>query len=163
MFGRLTAPSLYGGWSSSSPQLLNLFWITASQGLVSWNDNLLNFQMFILSKRHIEWMLWNVCAKKTPVCLLQKIPWTTQQGIVCVQSLPEQTEQRLKNIYAFLFWKHLAQSIASGSVFNILFCRLCLCLRKNNICWLLLFHQGSFSKTFWVISNYSQFCIYANL
>lgn len=30
--------------------------------------------------------------------------------------------------------RHLAQWITWGSVFNILYCKYCLCLRKNNIC-----------------------------
>lgn len=34
--------------------LPNLFWITASDGFVSWNYNLFNFQMFIWSETYIE-------------------------------------------------------------------------------------------------------------
>lgn len=87
---------------------------------------------------------------KKPFCLLQKNTEKPYKEYVCKVYLSKPSQDW--KIFMFLLFeftiKHLAQAIAWGSVFNILFCRLCLCLRQTNICWLLLFYHRSSSKTF---------------
>lgn len=167
-FRRITASSLYADWSTSSPQLPNLFWITASDGFVSWNENLLNFQMFIWSKTHIE-TPGNECSEisvQNPILPAPKTAPNNPTRYMCAKFTWVAKTEKVFMCFLFEFSiKHLAQSIAWGSVFNILFCRNYLCLGKNNTCWLLLDHPRIILKnfSFWGISNYSQFCICTNL
>lgn len=93
-------------------------------------------------------MFWNTCEKT--LLPAPKTPKQPKEEYVCKVYLSKLSQDwKILMYFSSEFTiKYLAQSIAWGSVFNILFCRLCLCLRQNNICWLLLFYQRSSSKTF---------------
>lgn len=93
--------------NTSSPQLPNLFWVTASDGFVPWNENLLNFQMFIWSKTHIKTPV-NECFEisvKKPLLPAPKKPPNNPTRNMCAKSTWVNWT-KAENIYVFLIWIH---------------------------------------------------------